>query len=551
MSYSNFYNFREINKALESLTTRVTNVEGKIIRDGLTVNTLNVDTSLNLTGDTVISGDVTIDNSNGLQVKSGMSVFNNTLTVDTLLKTFFGSSVDADGYYIQKVASGGRHNAVIITNGVKSFLFTFGQNDYGQLGNNTNPNNKNTPQYINLGGGIITDVDCGSSHTVMLVDGELYVCGFNDFGQLGTGDEDQRNEPTRVQIPGAISIVKAVCGGNHTVVIYKKSDNKNYAVSMGNNLRGQLGQNNILNNHITQPTPVVDGSNVELSDIRDVVCGESFTLFVVDNSSGSGGDILYGCGDNQKGQLGMGLDISGNRIVDEYEYAYPIRTYANGITNIQAGANFTYLLESNNLYSVGDNASGQLARTLGGTDTFSSEFDLTTVINPTDFIYFSCGREHIAAFKNDKVILVGSNLDGRIGVDNTTSTDTTNILELDFVSPIATAFNLVSCGGQHTMIAFDSLVLCGFGENTSGQLGNGSNTSTYQPQFVSATEIAENANVNVTGNFAVSGTTTVYGSLHVDGVGVAPVNITQKLNDIITQLGDITTRLDALEAFHP
>jgi alpha-tubulin suppressor-like RCC1 family protein len=551
MSYSNFYNFREINKALESLTTRVTNVEGKIIRDGLTVNTLNVDTSLNLTGDTVISGDVTIDNSNGLQVKSGMSVFNNTLTVDTLLKTFFGSSVDADGYYIQKVASGGRHNAVIITNGVKSFLFTFGQNDYGQLGNNTNPNNKNTPQYINLGGGIITDVDCGSSHTAMMVDGELYVCGFNDFGQLGTGDEDQRNEPTRVQIPGAISIVKAVCGGNHTVVIYKKSDNKNYAVSMGNNLRGQLGQNNILNNHITQPTPVVDGSNVELSDIRDVVCGESFTLFVVDNSSGSGGDILYGCGDNQKGQLGMGLNTSGNRIVDEYEYAYPIRTYANGITNIQAGANFTYLLESNNLYSVGDNASGQLARTLGGTDTFSSEFDLTTVINPTDFIYFSCGRDHIAAFKNDKVILVGSNLDGRIGVDNTTSTDTTNILELDFVSPIATAFNLVSCGGQHTMIVFDSLVLCGFGENTSGQLGNGSNTSTYQPQFVSATEIAENANVNVTGNFAVSGTTTVYGSLHVDGVGVAPVNITQKLNDIITQLGDITTRLDALEAFHP
>lgn len=551
MSYSNFYNFREINKALESLTTRVTNVEGKIIRDGLTVNTLNVDTSLNLTGDTVISGDVTIDNSNGLQVKSGMSVFNNTLTVDTLLKTFFGSSVDADGYYIQKVASGGRHNAVIITNGVKSFLFTFGQNDYGQLGNNTNPNNKNTPQYINLGGGIITDVDCGSSHTVMLIDGELYVCGFNDFGQLGTGDEDQRNEPTRVQIPGAISIVKAVCGGNHTVVIYKKSDNKNYAVSMGNNLRGQLGQNNILNNHITQPTSVVDGSNVELSDIRDVVCGESFTLFVVDNSSGSGGDILYGCGDNQKGQLGMGLDSSGNRIVDEYEYAYPIRTYANGITNIQAGANFTYLLESENLYSVGDNASGQLARTLGGTDTFSSVFDLTTVINPTDFIYFSCGREHVAAFKNDKVILVGSNLDGRIGVDNTTSTDTTNILELDFVSPIATAFNIVSCGGQHTMIAFDSLVLCGFGENTSGQLGNGSNTSTYQPQFVSATEIAENANVNVTGNFAVSGTTTVYGSLHVDGVGVAPVNITQKLNDIITQLGDITTRLDALEAFHP
>jgi alpha-tubulin suppressor-like RCC1 family protein len=551
MSYSNFYNFREINKALESLTTRVTNVEGKIIRDGLTVNTLNVDTSLNLTGDTVISGDVTIDNSNGLQVKSGMSVFNNTLTVDTLLKTFFGSSVDADEYYIKKVASGGAHTAVIITNGVKSFLFTFGQNDYGQLGNNTNPNNKNTPQYINLGGGIITDVDCGSSHTAMIVDGELYVCGFNDFGQLGTGDEDQRNEPTRVQIPGAISIVKAVCGGNHTVVIYKKSDNKNYAVSMGNNLRGQLGQNNILNNHITQPTPVVDGSNVELSDIRDVVCGESFTLFVVDNSSGSG-DILYGCGDNQKGQLGMGLDTSGNRIVDEYEYAYPIQTYANGITNIQAGANFTYLLESGILYSVGDNASGQLARPLGGTDTYSSEFGRTTVINPTNFIYFSCGREHVAAFKNDKVILVGSNLNGRIGVDDGESTATTNILELDFVIPIATAFNLVSCGGQHTMIAFDSLVLCGFGENDSGQLGNGSNTSTHIPQFVSATEIAENANVNVTGNLAINGSTTIKGSLHIDGISdVAPVNITQKLKDIIKQLGEITTRLDALEAFHP
>ena len=69
--------------------------------------------------------------------------------------------------------------------------------------------------------------------------GNLWVCGYNNYGQLGQNDTTNRS--SLVQIPG--SWLNAACGYYHTLMI--KSDNTLWAC--GANGQGQLGQNDTTN----------------------------------------------------------------------------------------------------------------------------------------------------------------------------------------------------------------------------------------------------------------------------------------------------------------
>jgi len=74
--------------------------------------------------------------------------------------------------------------------------------------------------------GKIIRVACGGCHTILIDNkNQTYVFGWNWHGQLGLGDEDNRNLPKKLStLPeGAGKIIKVVCGGIHTILI----DNKN------------------------------------------------------------------------------------------------------------------------------------------------------------------------------------------------------------------------------------------------------------------------------------------------------------------------------------
>ena len=48
-----------------------------------------------------------------------------------------------------------------------------------------------SPEKVDLDN--VLSVSCGRHHTIVLTDrGQIYVCGHNDHGQLGLGDEDDR-----------------------------------------------------------------------------------------------------------------------------------------------------------------------------------------------------------------------------------------------------------------------------------------------------------------------------------------------------------------------
>jgi len=73
----------------------------------------------------------------------------------------------------------------------------------------------------------------------------VYSFGKNDYGQLGLGDENNRDVPeklTKLPIERA-TYIKIACGSYHTLLI----DDKNQLYSVGLNHCGQLGLGNTNN----------------------------------------------------------------------------------------------------------------------------------------------------------------------------------------------------------------------------------------------------------------------------------------------------------------
>lgn len=83
----------------------------------------------------------------------------------------------------------------------------------------------------------VIQISCGLHHTVVLTStGEVFTFGSNQYGQLGTGDLQPVLSPVQVKIYGMACQVAA--GSNHTVVL----SSKGIVFTFGNFQKGQLGR---------------------------------------------------------------------------------------------------------------------------------------------------------------------------------------------------------------------------------------------------------------------------------------------------------------------
>jgi alpha-tubulin suppressor-like RCC1 family protein len=240
-------------------------------------------------------------------------------------------------------------------------LYAWGWNLYGQLGNGTSGNISNVPVRV-----ISTDVSgtkwisgvlCTYVNSMGLRDdGSLYTWGRNNFGQLGNGNTGtSSNVPVRVKDSSSdVSGTKWVGGGGGNYhFIGLRDDGSLYA--WGSNSYGQLGNGN--NDDSNVPVRVKDSSS-DVSGTKWVSGGgggyQSFGL----RDDGS----LWMWGDNTYGQLGNGFsgaDISSNvpvRVVivggntegsslsvTTYNYNTPTNQWLNDISDQQIDATGTGL----------------------------------------------------------------------------------------------------------------------------------------------------------------------------------------------------------------
>ena len=156
----------------------------------------------------------------------------------------------AAGTNWKQVSSGYNHTAVIKTDGT---LWLWGRNSVGALGDNTAAA-KSSPVQTIAAGTNWKQVGCGSNHTAAIkTDGTLWLWGYNSYGQLG--DNTVANESSPVQTIAAGTNWKLVSSGGskHTAAI--KTDGTLW--TWGSNIFGQLGDNTAVSK--SSPVQTISG----------------------------------------------------------------------------------------------------------------------------------------------------------------------------------------------------------------------------------------------------------------------------------------------------
>uniref|UniRef100_A0A3Q3VN17 X-linked retinitis pigmentosa GTPase regulator n=1 Tax=Mola mola TaxID=94237 RepID=A0A3Q3VN17_MOLML len=122
------------------------------------------------------------------------------------------------GRPISWVSCGYYHSALVTVDGA---LYTCGERDCGKLGLSTDqlPRHR-VPQRVKSIKEPVTQVACGSGHTVALTDDDVFTFGLGQFGQLGHGTfifESPLPRPVEHFKKGRV--LQVACGENHTAVI--------------------------------------------------------------------------------------------------------------------------------------------------------------------------------------------------------------------------------------------------------------------------------------------------------------------------------------------
>ncbi len=303
-------------------------------------------------------------------------------------------------------------------------LWSCGTNSYGELGLGDTTSRNTFTKAINN----VKSVDCGYGHTLILKnDNTLWGCGRNNYYQLGLGDANNRTTFTQI----TNNVKSAYCGGSHTIIL--KNDNTLWGC--GYNGDNRLG----LEDTITKKTLTQVITNTD--NIKSVYCGRCHT-FILKNDG-----TLWGCGDNQYGELGLG-DTTNRSIFTI------IGINTNDIELIYCGNYYTLILKNDGtLWGCGLSDYGQL-----GLGDISSESTFTQVTTNTN---------DIKCFANDYSVPSTIRIyDTKIGYAETLdannfrniSVNSVERLKSLCINPLNTHLNcLISFDKKQTWKTFDGL----------------------------------------------------------------------------------------------
>ncbi|XP_053317589.1 probable E3 ubiquitin-protein ligase HERC3 isoform X1 [Spea bombifrons] len=198
---------------------------------------------------------------------------------------------------IQQVSCGNHHCLALADDGQ---LYTWGQNNHGQLGLGSGFGSQSSPQRVKSLEGIpLAQVVAGGYHSFTLsLSGAVFGWGKNSEGQLGLNDEKVRESPCLVKPLRTHKVVYISCGEGHTAILTKTGG----LFTFGAGSYGQLGHDS-LHNEIN-PRRVLELMGSEVSQIA---CGRHHTLAFVPSSG-----IIYAFGCGELGQLGTGLTCNVN-----------------------------------------------------------------------------------------------------------------------------------------------------------------------------------------------------------------------------------------------
>ncbi|HEY7145369.1 MAG TPA: chromosome condensation regulator RCC1 [Streptosporangiaceae bacterium] len=118
--------------------------------------------------------------------------------------------------YIAAISAGGSYCMVLGTDGS---VWGWGENEFGQLGNQPSSSPRLRPVRTVAPGSGIAAISAGHDHTLALrSDHTALAWGDNDFGQLGNGVTT--DGPLQVQVTGLVGVTQVAAGGFYSLAVH-------------------------------------------------------------------------------------------------------------------------------------------------------------------------------------------------------------------------------------------------------------------------------------------------------------------------------------------
>jgi alpha-tubulin suppressor-like RCC1 family protein len=337
------------------------------------------------------------------------------------------------------------------------------------------------------------NVTAGADHVCALTGGgETYCWGSNEFGQLGIGSADVIRHPAPVRVSGNTKFTTLVAGFTHTCGIARDGA----AFCWGANDNAQLGDGTSK----ASPTPVrVAG------DLRFRTIGPGGTHTCAVSTDGVG----YCWGGNWHGQLGVGHHDGDPPEHLRLQLPTPIQTELRFRAVVAGGISSCGIALDGKAYCWGSPQEGRLGT--GAADAankFADKMVPTAVAGDVVFATVTPRSWHACGLSSTNAAFCwGGGARGVLGSGARNQIDSPVPIRV----AAATDFSAVVSGQFHNCaLTRDGVAYC-WGENTDGELGDGTTHDAVAPQRVATNR--RFASLAVGGNLVVakSGEATTWG----------------------------------------
>lgn len=418
--------------------------------------------------------------------------------------------INVNGQNLQ--ISGGNNFSVSLCSDGK--IYAWGNNGAGQLGRDASnvrypEASSSSPRVVNVPGGVnIRLVDAGSGNTgiALACDGSVYTWGGNcGNGNIGNGSNGGSCMGGTDGI-NYFSTFQRVLGGEQggtyiSNITYINASTRTtfgvesvtgYVLGWGNNGDGDLAlgtTGNVGNTYL--PSYVLTASGARLSNIKRIE-GSDFGAYALSNDG-----YVYSWGANSNQDLGRTPvgDAAYARRVKAWDYTKNDGSLVDlgGIDEITGGDTHGLAIDTNGtLWSWGGNwGAGQrgLGQTAGGPPAYA-----TKVVAPQTTCYpdqwkngpfvtnaskISAGQQHsIALLKDGRVITFGDNGSGQLGNGSTTDTGCPVYVKTNATTTL-TGIVDISDGDLWSFALASNGAVYVWGENSNGELGMAGGDQTF------------------------------------------------------------------------
>ncbi|MCT6810981.1 MAG: InlB B-repeat-containing protein, partial [Bifidobacterium sp.] len=290
------------------------------------------------------------------------------------------AGASADFTYVQ-VSAGDEQSLAVGSDG---YVYAWGNNESGQLGNGSSGGYSTVPLRVidpndPRSGLTAVQVSAGYYHSLALdARGNIWAWGFNQFGELGNGNNIDSAIPTLAQYPrdaGTVTAIQVSAGADHSLII----DTKGNTWAWGWNQLGELGNGSSSADANPVPGMVKYPENAGTVTAIQVSAGGYHSLAIDKNGN------AWAWGGNDSGELGIGT-TSKSEIPALVQYP----KNAGAVTTVQVSAGGYHSLgidKEGKTWAWGYNQFGQLGN---GTISNSSiptpvAFNLSPVISSVTF----------------------------------------------------------------------------------------------------------------------------------------------------------------------